>query len=31
MGNNDELKEVNIKNSLCYYFDNIISIEDFDN
>ena len=27
---NDELKEVNIKNCLCYSFDDIIKIEDFD-
>ena len=27
----NELKEVNIKNRLCHYFDDIIKIEDFDN
>ena len=27
----NELKEVNIKNRLCHYFDHIIKIEDFDN
>ena len=27
----NELKEVNIKNCLCNYFDDIIKIEDFDN
>ena len=27
----NELKEVNIKNCLCHYFDDIIKIEDFDN
>ena len=26
--NNDELKEFDIKNRMCYYFDNIIKIED---
>ena len=30
MESNDELKEINIKNSTCYYFDDIIKIEDFD-
>ena len=29
MDSNNELKE-NIKNRTCYYFDNIIKIEDFD-
>ena len=27
---NDELKEINIKNRTCYYFDDIINIENFD-
>ena len=27
---NDELKQINIKNCTCYYFDDIIKIEDFD-
>ena len=27
---NDEIKEINIKNRTCYYFDHIIKIEDFD-
>ena len=27
---NDELKQINIKNCACYYFDDIIKIEDFD-
>ena len=26
---NDELKEIYIKNCACYYFDDIIKIEDF--
>ena len=26
----NELKEIDIKNSTCYYFDDIIKIEDFD-
>ena len=26
---NDELKEIDIKNRTCYYFDNIIKIEGF--
>ena len=30
MESNDELKEINIKNRTCYYFDDIIKIEDFD-
>ena len=29
MNSNDELKEINIKNRTCYYFDAIINIEDF--
>ena len=29
MDNNDELKEIHIKNRTCYYFHNIIKIEDF--
>ena len=31
MESNDKLKEIDIKNRTCYYFDNIIKIEDFDN
>ena len=27
---NDELKEIDVKNRRCYYFDDIIKIEDFD-
>ena len=27
---NDELKKIDIKNRACYYFDDIIKIEDFD-
>ena len=27
---NNELKKIRIKNRTCYYFDNIIKIEDFD-
>ena len=30
MENNDELKEIDIKNCTCYYFDDIIKIEGFD-
>ena len=30
MDTNDELKEIDIKNRTCYYFDDIIKIEDFD-
>ena len=26
----DKLKEINVKNCTCYYFDDIIKIEDFD-
>ena len=29
MDNSDELKEIYIKNRICYYFDNIIKIDDF--
>ena len=29
MENNDKLKEINIKNAMCYYFDEIIKIEVF--
>ena len=29
MESNDELKEVDIKNLICYYFDDIIKTEDF--
>ena len=27
---NDKLKEIDIKNYMCYYFNGIIKIEDFD-
>ena len=30
MESNDELKVTNIKNWTCYYFDDIIKIEEFD-
>ena len=30
MESNDKLKEIDIKNRMCYYFDDIIKIEDFD-
>ena len=30
MDNNNELKEIVIKNRTCYYFDDTIKIEDFD-
>ena len=30
MESNDQLKESGIKNRMCYYFDDIIKIEDFD-
>ena len=30
MESNGELKEINIKNHTCYYFDDIIKIEDVD-
>ena len=30
MNSNDKLKEIYIKNRTCYYFDDIIKIEDFD-
>ena len=30
MGSNNELKEIDIKNYKCYYFDDIINIEDID-
>ena len=30
MISNDKLKEIDIKNCMCYYFDDIIKIEDFD-
>ena len=29
MDSKDELKELDIKNCTCYYFDDIIKIEDF--
>ena len=30
MESNDELKEINIKYGICYYFEYIIKFEDFD-
>ena len=30
MNSNNELKEIDFKNRTCYYFDDIIKIEDFD-
>ena len=30
MESDDKLKEINIKNCICYYFYDIIKIEDFD-
>ena len=30
MESNDKLKEIDIKNHMCYYFNDIIKIEDFD-
>ena len=30
MDKNEEFKEVSIKNRVCYYFDDIIEIKDFD-
>ena len=30
MDSKDELKEISIKNRTCYYFDDIIKVEDFD-
>ena len=30
MESNNKLKEINIKNCTCYYFDDIVKIEDFD-
>ena len=30
MGKNYKLKEIHIKNCMCYYFNDIIKIEDFD-
>ena len=30
MESNDKLKEINIKNNACYYFDDIIKFGDFD-
>ena len=29
-GSNDKLKEIDTKSRTCYYFDDIIKIEDFD-
>ena len=31
MESDDKLKEINIKNRTCYYFDDIIKFEDFNN
>ena len=30
MESNDKLSEIDIKNRMCYYFDDIINSEDFD-
>ena len=30
MESNDKLNEIDIKNRMCYYFDDIINSEDFD-
>ena len=30
MERNDELKEIDIRNHMCYYFDNIMRLENFD-
>ena len=30
MNSNDELKEIDFRNRTCYYFDDMIKIEDFD-
>ena len=30
MQSNNKLKEIDIKNRICYYFDNIIKFKDFD-
>ena len=30
MESNDELKEIDIKHGTCYYFDDIITVGDFD-
>ena len=30
MESNDKLKEIDVKNRTCYYFEDIIRIEDFD-
>ena len=30
MESNNKLKEIKIKNRMCYYFNDIIKIEDFD-
>ena len=30
MENNDELKEIDIKSRMCYYFDDIMRVGDFD-
>ena len=30
MESNDKLKEIDIKNRLCYHFNDIIKVEDFD-
>ena len=31
MENKDELKEIDIKNSTCYYFDDIMEVDDYIN
>ena len=30
MDSDDELKQIDVRNSMCYYFDDIIKIEDVD-
>ena len=30
MESNDKLKEIDIKNRTCYYFDDVIKVQDFD-
>ena len=30
MKSNDQVKQINIKNRACYYFDDIIKVKDFD-
>ena len=31
MDSNDELRKINIKNRTCFYFNDILKFEDFDN